>query len=62
MSIASTRRRLMEKKLKVGDQVTIRQWDDMLKEYGYQGQTDVINVPFAFTPSMEKFLVKRCLN
>ena len=52
MSIASTRRRLMEEKLKVGDQVTIRQWDDMLKEYGYRGDTNNINAFLTFTQDM----------
>lgn len=38
----------------VGDEVTIRQWDDMAAEFGLDGFGD-INVPKTFTESMKQY-------
>jgi len=40
-------------KRKAGDTVTIRQWDDMVKEFGMI-DGDHINVPFQFSPNMRE--------
>ena len=41
----------------VGDQVTIRQWDDMIAEFGLNG-VGSIAVPGSFTRGMERYCGK----
>lgn len=45
-----------DKTLNIGDYVKIRQWDDMLKEYGYSGSNlESIKIPFGFPTEMKLF-------
>lgn len=44
---------------KVGDIVRIRQWDDMVEEFGEEKQTGSIVCERYFTPPMKKFCGKR---
>lgn len=59
---------MIESKYKVGDVVTIRQWDDMLEEYGYHHEyQSVIDVRFLFTSSMRRlcgdtFIIANVMN
>ena len=49
----------VESKFEVGDIVTIRDWFDMLNEYGvHDFRSDCINTIFAFTPEMRPFCGK----
>ena len=41
----------------VGDQVTIRQWDDMIAEFGLNGVGNIA-VPGSFTRDMERYCGK----
>lgn len=43
---------MAESKYKVGDILRIRQWDDMLDEYGLISGSTSINVPFSFSSEM----------
>lgn len=38
-----------------GDRVRVRQWDDMEREYGRDGSSDIIKVPFFFTKGMKQY-------
>jgi len=47
-------------KFKVGDKVTVRQWDDMKKEYGLYSSGDSIPIPVcSFVKKMELFCGKK---
>ena len=45
-------------KFKVGDKVRIRQWNDMVKEFGTIGDGSIIDVGPQFTESMKKYCGK----
>lgn len=40
------------KDIHIGDVLQVREWDDMLKEFGLYGR-DSINAEFVFTPEMK---------
>ena len=46
-------------KYNVGDVLKIRQWDDMVAEYGYNVEGCVINVPCGFITRMRDLCGKR---
>ncbi len=48
----------MPNSFRVGDTVTIREWDDMLEEYDYNSRRDAITIPFSFTHHMKKYCGK----
>lgn len=39
--------------MKIGDKVTFRQWDDMVKEFGTNINGSICTSPFCFTESMK---------
>ncbi len=49
----------MKHLFKVGDEVTIREWDDLLNEFGFATDDNAIKVPFLFTNPMRIFCGKR---
>lgn len=52
---------MTEPRFNVGDEVIVRQWDDMVREYGYYTTFhDSINVPFRFVEEMKYLCGKRC--
>lgn len=49
-----------ESEFYIGDEVTVRQWEDMAEEYGYCSPSkSTIDVPFHFVLEMDDFCGKR---
>jgi hypothetical protein len=51
-------KQFLEKTLRIGDFVKIKQWDDMAEEFGYTRNKSVINVNAKFTEHMLVFCGK----
>lgn len=41
-------------RFKEGDKVVVREWDDMVREFGTNGQGEILT-PLVFTPEMKRF-------
>ena len=51
---------MTEQRFNIGDEVTVRQWEDMAEEYGYRTPSkSVIDIPFNFILEMKDFCGKR---
>lgn len=44
--------------LEVGDEVTVREWDDLVAEYGINDLGGIRGIPFGFIESMKKYCGK----